>query len=50
MFLFVEKKDPSGIYGLVQRYQFLDRWPCSTDELDSFGAFLSIHTLCIFCE
>jgi len=28
--------DTSGIYGLVQRYQFLDIWPCAPNELDSF--------------
>lgn len=27
--------DPSGILGSVQRYRFLDLWPCSIDELAS---------------
>uniref|UniRef100_A0A6B2KZI8 Suppressor of forked domain-containing protein n=2 Tax=Arcella intermedia TaxID=1963864 RepID=A0A6B2KZI8_9EUKA len=28
--------DPNGIYGLVQRYRYLDLWPCSPAELASF--------------
>lgn len=28
--------DPSGILAAVQRYRFLDLWPCSTAELASF--------------
>jgi len=28
--------DPNGIFGLVQRYRFIDLWPCSPAELSSF--------------
>jgi len=28
--------DPNGIYALVQRYRFMDLWPCTTAELASF--------------
>jgi len=29
-------QDPNGIFSLVQRYRFLDLWPCSPEELASF--------------
>lgn len=29
--------DPSGIFGVVQQYRFLDLWPCSQEELASFS-------------
>jgi cleavage stimulation factor subunit 3 len=29
--------DPSGILAVVQRYRFLDLWPCSTEDLHSFS-------------
>jgi hypothetical protein len=28
--------DPSGIFGVVQQYRFLDLWPCSQADLASF--------------
>lgn len=28
--------DPSGIHGFVQRYRFLDLWPCSNGEYSTF--------------
>ena len=30
------RMDPSGVLAAVQRYRFLDLWPCSTAELASF--------------
>lgn len=33
------KLDPSGLFGMVQRYRFLDLWPCSHIELSSFAGF-----------
>jgi cleavage stimulation factor subunit 3 len=28
--------DPNGMFSLVQRYRFLDLWPCTPEELSSF--------------
>lgn len=33
------KLDPYGIFGMIQRYNFLDLWPCTHQELSSFVGF-----------
>ena len=34
--------DSSAIFQLVQRYKYMDLWPCSASELDSFGKFVVV--------